>query len=100
VLYDALLRNLQNLSEATQSLPLERKSAFPGIPWREISGFRYILVHSYLARSIHRPWLMWSAGICFVGDERASDARRRRCEQRLTTSAYGRCQFAQWAIPV
>ncbi len=48
MLYDALLRNLQNLSEATQSLPLERKSAFPGIPWREISGFRYILVHSYL----------------------------------------------------
>jgi uncharacterized protein with HEPN domain len=48
VLYDALLRNLQTLSEATQLLPPDRKAAFPDIPWREISGFRNILVHSYL----------------------------------------------------
>ena len=45
VLYDAVLRNLQTLSEATQWLPEERKAAFPAIPWREISGFRNILVH-------------------------------------------------------
>lgn len=48
VLYDAALRNLQTLSEATQLLPDDRKAAFPNIPWREISGFRNILVHNYL----------------------------------------------------
>lgn len=48
VLYDAALRNLQTLSEATQRLPDHQKSAFPAIPWREISGFRNILVHNYL----------------------------------------------------
>lgn len=48
VLYDAILRNLQTLSEATQLLPDEKKAAFPAIPWREISGFRNILVHNYL----------------------------------------------------
>lgn len=48
VLYDAALRNLQTLSEATQLLPDDRKAAFPLIPWREISGFRNILVHNYL----------------------------------------------------
>lgn len=48
VLYDAALRNLQTLSEATQLLPGDKKSAFPDIPWREISGFRNILVHNYL----------------------------------------------------
>jgi uncharacterized protein with HEPN domain len=48
VLYDAALRNLQTLSEATQLLPADRKAAFPAIPWREISGFRNILVHNYL----------------------------------------------------
>jgi uncharacterized protein with HEPN domain len=48
VLYDATLRNLQTLSEATQLLPAERKSVFPYIPWQEISGFRNILVHNYL----------------------------------------------------
>ena len=44
VLYDAALRNLQTLSEATQSLPEEKKMTFATIPWREISGFRNILV--------------------------------------------------------
>ncbi|MFT4249543.1 MAG: DUF86 domain-containing protein [Pseudomonas sp.] len=48
VLYDAALRNLQTLSEATQLLPAELKAGFPHIPWREISGFRNILVHNYL----------------------------------------------------
>jgi uncharacterized protein with HEPN domain len=48
VLYDATLRNLQTLSEATQMLPDEQKALFPSIPWREISGFRNILVHNYL----------------------------------------------------
>jgi len=48
VLYDAALRNLQTLSEATQLLPQEKKAAWPAIPWREISGLRNILVHNYL----------------------------------------------------
>ncbi|OZY84707.1 hypothetical protein CBP51_16175 [Cellvibrio mixtus] len=48
ILYDAALRNLQTLSEATQQLPTELKQQYPDIPWREISGFRNILVHNYL----------------------------------------------------
>jgi len=48
ILYDAALRNLQTLSESTQHLPEDRKSAWPNIPWRDISGFRNILVHNYL----------------------------------------------------
>lgn len=48
ILYDAALRNLQTLSEATQNLPDILKVEWPEIPWREISGFRNILVHNYL----------------------------------------------------
>jgi len=48
VLYDATLRNLQTLSEATQLLPEDKKASWPAIPWREISGFRNILVHNYM----------------------------------------------------
>lgn len=48
ILYDAALRNLQTLSEATQQLPTELKQQFSNIPWKEISGFRNILVHNYL----------------------------------------------------
>lgn len=48
VLYDATLRNLQTLSEATQKLGENKAEKCPDIPWREISGFRNILVHNYL----------------------------------------------------
>jgi len=48
ILYDAALCNLQTLAEATQQLPDRQKAAHPTIPWRQISGFRNILVHNYL----------------------------------------------------
>ncbi len=48
ILYDAALRNLQTLSEATQQLPDTKLTACSDIPWREINGFRNILVHNYL----------------------------------------------------
>jgi len=48
VLYDAALRNLQTLSEATQQLPENLKQQYPAIPWKRISGFRNILAHNYL----------------------------------------------------
>lgn len=48
VLYDATLRNLQTLSEATRHLPETKIEAYLDIPWKEISGFRNILVHDYL----------------------------------------------------
>lgn len=48
ILYAAALRHLQTLSEATQLLPESKISNWPDIPWREISGFRNILVHNYL----------------------------------------------------
>lgn len=48
VLYDASLRNLQTLSEASQRLPDTLRADYPTIPWKQISGFRNILVHNYL----------------------------------------------------
>ena len=48
VLYDASLRNLQTLLEATSHLPPELKAQFDDIPWRKLVGMRNILVHGYL----------------------------------------------------
>ena len=48
ILYDAALRNLQKLSEATQQLTVQKQHLCPEIPWKEISGFRNILVHNDL----------------------------------------------------
>ena len=41
-----------------QHLPSELKAAYPEIAWQQISGFRNLLVHSYLgdidAQTVHR----------------------------------------------
>ena len=46
--YNASLRYLQTLSEATQKLPQKFKDDHPEILWQDISDFRNILVHDYL----------------------------------------------------
>lgn len=48
VLYDACLRNLQTLSESMTHLPESIKLQYPKIDWKNIKGFRNILVHDYL----------------------------------------------------
>ena len=53
---DAVLRNLQILSESTQHLSETLKDAHPEIDWKRIAGFRNILVHDYLGINLVRVW--------------------------------------------
>ena len=53
---DAVLRNLQVLSESTQRLSDGLKEAHPEVDWRGISGFRNVLVHDYLGIHLIRVW--------------------------------------------
>jgi uncharacterized protein with HEPN domain len=43
-----IIRRLQTLAESTQRLSEELKANIPDVDWRNISGFRNILVHDYL----------------------------------------------------
>ena len=52
----AVLRELQTLAESTERLSEEFKSGHPQIPWRNIAGFRNILVHDYLGIKLDRVW--------------------------------------------
>lgn len=56
LIQDAVVRNLQVLSESSQRLPEPIKSPHPEIPWRSISGFRNILVHDYLGLDLDAIW--------------------------------------------
>jgi uncharacterized protein with HEPN domain len=53
---DAVLRNLQTLAESSQRLPDPLKDQYPEIPWRNISGFRNILVYDYLGIDLDVIW--------------------------------------------
>ncbi|MCB2160665.1 DUF86 domain-containing protein [bacterium] len=58
MLQDAVIRNLQILSESTQRLSNEAKQENPEVAWHKISGFRNIVVHAYLDLDIKRVWLI------------------------------------------
>lgn len=55
---DAVVRNLQTLAESSQRLSADIKASEPQIPWRELSGFRNVIVHGYLGLDLAAIWLV------------------------------------------
>ncbi len=55
-LQDAVLRNLQTMSESTQRLEDSLKPRHPEVEWRRIAAFRNLLVHNYLGIDLERVW--------------------------------------------
>jgi uncharacterized protein with HEPN domain len=55
---DAVIRNLQILAESSQRLSSEIKATEPQIPWRDLSGFRNVIVHGYLGVDLTAVWLV------------------------------------------
>lgn len=55
---DAVIRNLQTLAESSQRLSSEIKDTEPQIPWRELAGFRNVIVHGYLGVDLGAIWLV------------------------------------------
>ena len=55
---DAVVRNLQTLTESSQRLSNEIKTTEPQIPWRDLAGFRNVIVHGYLGVDLSAIWLV------------------------------------------
>lgn len=55
---DAVIRNLQTLAESSQRLSTEIKDTEPQIPWRDLKGFRNVIVHGYLGVDLGAVWLV------------------------------------------
>lgn len=55
-LQDAVLRNLQTMSESTQRLSEELRAKHSEADWRRIAAFRNVLVHDYLGIDLERIW--------------------------------------------
>ena len=52
----ATLRELQELAESSQRLSSVLKDRYSEIPWRDMAGFRNVLVHDYLGLNLSRIW--------------------------------------------
>lgn len=55
---DAVIRNLQTLAESSQRLSSDIKGTEPQVPWRELAGFRNVIVHGCLGVDLSAIWLV------------------------------------------
>ncbi|MBK8476808.1 MAG: DUF86 domain-containing protein [Opitutaceae bacterium] len=53
---DAVVRRFEIVGEAVKALPPEWTAREPGIPWRQITGFRDVLAHAYFAVEVSVVW--------------------------------------------
>ena len=56
LIQDAVIRNFEIIGEATKWLSPELRQTYPEIPWRQMAGFRDILIHSYMSINIATVW--------------------------------------------
>ena len=54
--YDAIIRNLEIIGEASKHIPGEMREVTPEIPWRMICGFRDHLAHGYFGLDNDTVW--------------------------------------------
>ena len=55
---DAVMRKLHTLTESSQRLSAAVKEATPEVAWRELAGFRNVIVHGYLGVDLDATWLV------------------------------------------
>jgi uncharacterized protein with HEPN domain len=53
-----VIRNLQTLTESSQRLSDDIKATEPQMPWRELAGFRNVIVHGYLGVDLAAVWIV------------------------------------------
>ena len=53
---DAVIRRMEIVGEGVKNIPSSVRDANKLIPWKELSNFKNLLIHSYFEVSINRIW--------------------------------------------
>ncbi len=63
LIQDAVIRNFEVIGEAAKRVSPELKGRTQNIPWKQIAGFRDILIHDYLGVDVERVWNVVSGNL-------------------------------------
>jgi len=63
VYQDAVMRNLEIIGEAAKRVSPELRARLADQPWRQIAGFRDVLIHDYPNLDLERVWLVASRDV-------------------------------------
>ena len=55
--FNAVVRSIEVIGEATKSIPDSVRSRYPDIPWKEMAGMRDKLIHFYFGVDREAVWL-------------------------------------------
>lgn len=52
----AIIRALEIIGEATKHIPDSFRKKYPKVPWKDIAGFRDVVIHAYFGVILERVW--------------------------------------------
>ncbi|MBL7179228.1 MAG: DUF86 domain-containing protein [Desulfobacterales bacterium] len=55
--FNAVVRSIEVIGEATKNIPESIRSIYPDIPWKEMAGMRDKLIHFYFGVDREAVWL-------------------------------------------
>lgn len=53
---DAVIRSFEVMGEAAKRISAGLRQAHPEVPWRDVAGFRDVLVHDYAGVDVDEVW--------------------------------------------
>jgi len=53
---DAVIRNFEVIGEAAKRVPKTTQELCPEVPWRQVAGFRDVLIHQYEGVDLQQVW--------------------------------------------
>ena len=53
---DATVRRLEIIGEAVKNIPDSFRKKYPEVPWRDIAGFRDVVIHGYFGVDLDKVW--------------------------------------------
>ncbi len=63
MIFDAVVRNLEIIGEASKHVPQNIRDSFPEIPWKRMIGLRNLVIHEYFGVDVQTVWQIVSRNI-------------------------------------